>query len=342
MERTSFECTKAWGSVRKIRYLVDVKSAADYIWEYRDKEFDSNILRDFILLGRQKRLELIHKHFQSVLYMPLGRSSLQTEKLRITMPDTLTFLKNIGILHLRNGCVSLSPLAEQLREILVNDNARLLLIEALIGSKYSAYWCLLVLLQTRTTVEIPKALARRGVNLGKELRRQGVYTDVPSFYTLRDLFYELEAVNWCMDSEGNERIYSVIEITQDETKRRDWQYSFRIGDLILLYRRKIDINLFVTTLVDSYLELTSERFDVETSLISVRDSVCSRLKISDQQFKELIEEARKVSKNVVIRLSYGSMYGKKRNYGLKITTLPNITSERLAMYIRLKRSEPLG
>lgn len=334
----SFNCLETWGSVRKVRYLADIKSAVEYVSENVGRKFDSNILRNVILLGRQKRLELIHKHFQSVFYTPIGRASLQTNKLRVTMPDTLTFLKNAGILEVNNGVVMRSRLAEQLRDKISENESRYIFVKALLESKYHAYGCFLRLLQTRGSIKIPKALAGRHKNLRNELRKQGVNTDVASFYTIRDLFYELGAINWYVDTEGNENIFSTVKITT-ENEISGWRYSFPIDGWRLLCHRRITSLLFMNALADSYFEITGDRVGVEASLISVRDSVCKRLEISDQQFRESLEEVRTSERRFTIKLSFGSVYEKKRNYGLKMTTLPSITSERLALYMRLGRNE---
>lgn len=336
-----YNCSKNWGSVRKVRYLPDIYSSIKYALENVEKEFSEDLFRKYIFLGRQRRLELIHKHYQSVRYTPLGRASLTTKRLRITLPDTLTFLRNIGIFKVEKGKVHPLPLAFLLGEISNKDEANLILVKAILNCKYPAYWCFLKLLTTQGLIRIPRTFAQRNKNLRKLLWKKKILTDVASFYTLRDLFYELEIINWYIDSEGNENIYPTIAIVEREADDSEWQYSFFIRSSKILYRKRVSMDSFIDAVISSYLKLTKGRFDVEANLLSLRDDVCRELKMSDQQFRELLKKAQKYGRQVIIRLSYGSLYDKKRNYALKIVTLPEISSNRLALYIRLKKREPL-
>jgi len=337
-EPTLHNCLKSWGSVRKVRYLTDLHNSVRYALENAEKEFSKDSFREYILIGRQRRLELIRKHDQDVFYTPMGRAILATKRLWVTLPDTLVFLKNIGVFRIEKGRVHLLPLARKLGQVSNQNAANLILIEAILKSKYSAYWCSLWLLNTRGSIKIPRAFAHRRKSLRSLLWEQGVRTDVASFYTIRDLFYELEAVNWYIDSDGNEYLYPTIAIVEDEDSDHEWQYSFSLGSFKILYQRKISMDSFVDALVSSYMRFTRSRFDVEADLLSVRDDLCKDLRISDHQFSELLREAQKyIKERIAIRLSFGSIRIRKRNYALKITTLPQVSSDRLALYIRLSR-----
>jgi len=103
-------CSQRWGSVRKVRYLPDIFSSIKFAVENSNQEFSEDLFRKYIFLGRQHRLELIHKHYQSARYTPMGIANLATKRLKITLPDTLTFLKNIGIFEIREKKVNLLPI----------------------------------------------------------------------------------------------------------------------------------------------------------------------------------------------------------------------------------------
>lgn len=333
-------CSKKWGSVRKVRYLVDIRNSVKFALENKGRVFSQDAFRKYILLGRQQRLEFIHKHYARVRYTPMGRASLATKQLRATLLDTLTFLKNVGIFRIEQSKVFPLPLTFKLEHVSDPNELNLLLIEAILKSKYLAYWCFLWLLNSRKSVEIPKNFARRSRRLRSYLWDQGFHTDVASFYTLRDLFYELEVINWYIGPKGDEHVYPTIDISERGLYDDRWQYSVRIDSSTLFYGRRIPIELFIDALIRSYLKLTRRRYDVEVDLMSLRDDLCSILMISDQHFKRLLRQAQKHSQRVVIRLSYGSVYERKRNYGLKITTLPRVSSDRLALYIRLRSELP--
>lgn len=334
---TLFDCTRDWGSVRKVRYLADIYSSVEYGLENAEKAFSEDAFRKCIFRGRQHRLELIHKHYQRVFYTPMGSASLETKRLQITLSDTLTFLKNIGIFEVKNGKIHPGSLAFQLRQISNRNEGTQALIEAILKSKYPAYWCFLKTLSERKSIRIPRGYIRRDENLRRWLSEQGFFTDVASFFTLRDIFYELRAINWYIDPEDQESIYSACQFADGEVNQSEWQYSFSVGSRRIFCGRKISMDSFIKGLISSYLKLTGDRFDVEANLLSLRDDVCKFFIISDQQFSELLLDAQKMHETpVIIKLSFGSLYDNKRNYGLKITTLPEVSPSRLAMYIRLK------
>jgi len=335
------DCTVNWGSVRKVRYLADIYSSAKYALENAESRFSPNTLRSYILTGRQHRLELIHKHYQSVLYTPVGNASSQTKQLQVTLPDTLAFLKIIGIFEIERGKVLPLPLAFRIEQVTKGSETKLALTEAVLRSKYPAYWCFLGVLNALGSLRIPRTSARRDKSLRQTLRKQGFLTDVASFYTLRDLFYELEAINWYIDFEGHETIYPVVSLTDDREKHGLWQYSISIDSSVLLYGRRVSMDAFVDTVIGSYLRLTKGRFDVEADLVSLRDDVCKELRISDEQFKELVRNTRFSSRGVMMRLSFGSLYHRKRNYAPKLVTLPEVSPSRLALYVRLQRKGAL-
>lgn len=326
--------------MRKVRYLTDIQSCVNYALENRWERFSEEEMREHILMGRQRRLELIHKHYQYAIYTPMGHASLETKRLKVTLPDTLAFARNIGLLEISEGKVIPLPLSLKLGRIRDSAEAKMMLVKALLTSKYPAYRCFLQLLCRRSEVTIPKALSRRDRRLRLLLEDMGFRTDVPSFYTLRDLFYELEAVNWYIDSEGNEGIYPTIAFAENGVGHDAWKHCLSIDSSTLLFQRKTPKALFARRLIDSYLRLTRRRFDVEADLMSLRDHVCRELNISDQDFSRLLlETRRRHDAQITIRLSFGPVQDRKRGYASKIITLPQVASDRLALYVRLSRSD---
>lgn len=330
------DCSKSWKSVRKVRYLVDIYSSLRFALQNEGKVFSKDLFRNYIIHGRRHRLELIHKHFRSVTYTPIDHTNLTKKNLRVTLPDTLTFMKNIKIFKIHDGKVAVLPLSRQLTKTVSQDKANLKIARAILTSKYLAYRCFLLRLNLCKSLKIPKSRAYRNQDLRSFLRERGFNTDVASFYTIRDLFYELGLINWYIDFKGDEIIYPTSILSKSNERINDWQLSTKLDSLKLFYLKRISIKKFSETLERVYLSLTGGRFDREADLLSVRDRVCETLQISDQQFTKLVQLAKKsLISNLIIILNYGSIRFKKRNYGLKIYTLPQVSSNKLALYKRL-------
>lgn len=334
------ECSEDWKSVRKVRYLVDIYTSLEFAIDNSDRIFSKEHFRKALAEGRIGRLQLIHKHYRSVLYTPTveGRREDRVH-LHVTLPDTLVFLRNIGILDVRNSKVVALPLSKEIAKTENPKEANFRIIEHLLDSKYPAYRCFLAQLSVQGSIKILRAFRRRANDLRLFLNDQGFRTDVASFYTIRDLFYELELVNWNIDTEGNELIYPTAVFSMDlEHDEEKWTFSSSRDSLRLCYLRKVSNAQFSKALQEAYLSVTKGRFGSEADLLSVRDYVCERLRISDQQFAELIRLVQVSGESPLkITLSFGSIWQKRRNYGLKIYTLPQVSSNRLASYIRIRR-----
>jgi hypothetical protein len=251
----------------------------------------------------------------------------------------LVFLRNIGILGVRNSKVTALALSKEIAKTVDPKEANFRIVECLLDSKYPAYRCFLAQLNAQSSIKILSAFRRRAKDLRLFLIDQGFRTDVASFYTIRDLFYELELANWNIDPKGDELIYPTAVFSKDlEQDEEKWTFSSTRGLLRLCYLRKVSTTQFSETLQEAYLSVTKGRFDSEADLLSVRDYVCERLHISDQQFAELVRLVQvSCESQLAIALSFGSIQQKRRNYGLKIYTLPQVSSNRLALYIRIRR-----
>lgn len=329
------DCTGDWASVRKVRYKQDIYSAARYISDASDR-YSAEGLRKAILAGRGARFGLIEKHYRSSLYSPVAPGSEGT-KLSITLSDSLAFFKRIGIIARIEGKVVATPFAKRLAGLSRPSSRQedMLIARAVMNSGYVAYTCWLRTLNAHGEATIPASLAGRQERLRDKLKDQGFFTDVASFFAIRDLFYELELCNWQVGDDGNELIYPTALVSHRIDG--DWEHAVPLSpDETLLVRRKVRRDQFVQELRKAYLLSTRDRFGVEADILGVRDVVCKRLRISDQHFRDLIIEA--VSERPAgfqIRLNYGTVTKKRRNYGLKILSLPMISANRIATFVRL-------
>lgn len=329
-------CGGTWGSVRKVRYKEDIYSIIRYANETERQEFSSEGLRKAILAGRSKRLALIQKHYKSSLYSPVAPGSEGT-KLSITLSDSLAFFKRLGLITLVGKELSPTRLSRNLAQVLHEDqlHADVMIAKAVMESGYLAYSCWLRRLDVTEEIRIPTSLSGRHPQLRAYLEDNGFRTDVASFYTIRDLFYELELCNWMVDDQGNEHVYSTSLL--ERTTPKDWEHVETLANGYRLAIRKIISRpRFLKALRSAYLAKTRDRFGVEADLLAVRDVACLDLRISDQQCRDLlIETASANPSEFNIRLNFGSVFQKRRNYGLKVSTLPTVSSTRFATFIRL-------
>lgn len=327
-------CNDRWRSVRKVRYLDDIEAAARYASQYGDTAFSEEILTSHIITKRQDRHNLVQKHYKKGIQRT--KKSMYETKFRITLPDTLTFLREIKILAVTDGLVRPLELAKKMKGVSIESRKRKLVMKYVLNSKYKAYECFLRHLVRLGKFVLSAEYSRRDMRARAFINRSGFLTDIVSFYTIRDLFYELDAINWYVDDENNEVIYPVVSIGEENKNR--WTEQLSTKNLRLNLRKKIDEKLFLRELIEIYLNLTGRRFMINTDLLQVRDSFCSKYSLGDHYFKEmLLKLYNKKSLPYRVLLNFGSIRKRKRNYNLKIVSLPKLSSNRLALYIAIDK-----
>lgn len=330
------DCGEQWRSVRKVRYMDDIEASAHYALQCKNMLFSEEVLESYLINRRKDRHILVQKHYRRGI--PRTKKSMYRTRFAITLPDTLTFMKAMKILSIVDGLVKPGELAEKIEGTPLESKRRSLVLEYVLRSKYKAYECFLRHLIRLGKFVIPKGCSRRDTRFRKFLHASGFLTDVVSFYTIRDLFYELDAVNWYVNPENNLIIYSTVSLGEEDEAR--WNEKVRIRDFTLSLHKRIDEKSFLSELLEIYLELTGRRFTVNADLLQVRDVFCSKHSLGDYYFKKLLLDQH-IAENLPYRifLNFGAMRKRKRNYGLKIVSLPKVSSNRLALYIAIEQRE---
>jgi hypothetical protein len=330
-------CEEKWGSVRKVRYFDDIETSINYSLRYEGTRFSDKIFTSEMIRRREERHNLIQKHYRRSIIRT--KKSMYETKFKVTLPDTLTFLKEMKILWIEDGIVVPLDLAKEFEAASSEKEKRVLVLKYVLNSKYRAYRLFLRQLNKTKQFVIPNDYSKRDENFGAFLKRAGFFTDVASFYTIRDLFYELDAINWYIDEDDNLILYPVFSMNGRESCL--WTEQIESEDFVLHLNRKVKKELFLKELVETYLNSTGRRFMINADLVEVRDKLCSKYLLGDFHFKELLLE---YSGNrdipYKIQLNFGSMKTRKRNYDLKIMSLPKLSSNRLALYITIEEAQP--
>ena len=253
----------------------------------------------------------------------------------ITLPDTLTFLKEIKVFAVENGVVQPLELAERMKNALSENQKRTLILGYVLNSKYQTYRCLLNHLEELREFRVSRLFFRRYKESSSFIKEKGFQTDIASFYTARDFLYELDIINWCIDR-GDLLIFPVgyIGLKKDDM----WNEHLEIGDFVLGFHKKFEDQLFLRELIEVYLNLTGRRFMANADLLQLRDQFCRKHRIGDFYFKELLLNILNKSKPYKISLNFGTINKRETNYALKLTSLPKLSSNRLALYIAIEET----
>lgn len=321
-------CKEKWGSVRKVRYLVDIFSTIHYTKNNLNEKHDLEKFLNEIIKGRIER--------EKKIVINYNKSSISTQKgifnthFSKTAPDTIVFMKNINVLKLNDSIIQKTEYMN-----LNGKDMHEYIIKNIIDSKYRAYGCLLQHLYHNNEILLRKDKLKRNKETALYLKDLNINTDVASFYTMRDLLYELGIINWLILKEGN----MILFPTSTNKKPNDylWQDKITLNNYDLYYNKLISEKEFESTLVKAYLKNANNKFNVEGDLIAIRDDVCYEFRISDVTFKnQLLNYYNLSDKNYQIRLNFGYMEHKKQNYNLKMLNLPQITNNQLALYLRMR------
>lgn len=332
--------------MRKVRYRADVCSVLKFIVENNGKYFSQEPLRQevrrYLLEGRRFTESLFRKHFRKGRRAPSAKSRTYTETLSVTIPDTLIFFRRIGLLQMTagtNGIIVSNPRLEELyNRILSNDpQGDISFVACVFESTYRAYFCFLLRLLQHQRLVIKRDQTGRGPRVTSLLGDYGFLTDVASFYTIRDLFYEFGICNWNVNRQGDEAVFPTCQMSTSESP--DFRLYFKLSNgFILSMERKVSPNDFAQVLCQSYLMQTHNRYGVDADLMSVRDATCERMGISDQQFRRLIVDL--ANRQVFnISLSFGRVTFQSPSYMIKMTNLPIVSPNQLGVYLRMDRSD---
>jgi hypothetical protein len=244
-------------------------------------------------------------------------------------------MRAIKVLDIKKGVVEPLELSEKTLSVR-QEEKRLLILYYELNSKYRAYQAFLKKLidldQNHFEYLIPNGM-KRDEEATKLINKQGFATDIASFYTTRDLLYELDAINWYDDEQGL-HIYPVIPIKRN------------LEDFLKLDMNTFDfhsiteaftLDSFIEGLVTVYLKQSSGRFMRTTDLVQIRDIFCKNQRMGDFQFKELlIALLKNEGSPYKVTLSFGTIAKRSTNYNLKMASLPRLSSNRLALYINIE------
>jgi len=334
-----------WGSVRKVRYLDDIFALVKFATEHDGRQF---VLEEFIRLLksiRAKREALRVQLFQGGprrALRSLGRS--ETKSYGSIAPDVLAFAKAIGIMQLEGSEVVCPNYVRQIAALIdpSRSEAQKRVITLILDSKYRAYQKLLQRLQElggSLLLSSKDEGAPRGTSLRIYLRRQGILTDSASFYTMRDLLYNLELLNWTTNSASkSEELYLTSALTgRNERVGRAFEETIRLQGSILHFHPLVGMQEFATSLLDSYSLLTQSRMGQLVQILDIREIVSAKLHISDQQFSDLLLRLHRESLGPFrLELSEGTI---PYRAGLltKAPSLPSIREGALLTYCRLRK-----
>lgn len=329
------DCNEKWGSVRKVRYVDDIESAVQYALQHSNREFSKEAFASSLIQRRGERHNLIQKHYTREISRT--KKAMYETHFSITLPDTLTFLKEIQVFAVKSGLVMPLQLTEEIKNVFDDNQKRALILRYVLNSKYKTYRCFLHHLAELEEFRIPGRFSKRDKRATCFVNENGFRTDIASFYTTRDLLYELDVVNWRMENDDLLIFFSGLNGTKNKHSQREFGATY---DSILSYRKNFDDQLFLDELVDAYLNLTGRRFMRNADLIELRDNFCRKHHIGDFYFKELLLRVlAKSHESYRILLSFGTIGARRANYGLKLTSLPRLSSNRLALYISIEEEE---
>ena len=337
--------TYQWGSVRKVRYLDEIFALVRFANEHDGKAFDLEIFTRLLKSIRARREALRVQLFQGgtrKALRSLGDPGAKTYS--FIASDVLSFAKGLGILQLKGSQVFCPTEVRHLAELLDQNlgEAKRRIIALILDSKYRAYQLLLGRLQElegTLRLSISDGSSSRGASLRIFLEGQGIMTDPASFYTMRDLLYNLELLNWRVDpsSKSEEVFMTSAFVGQNEIVRRVFQDEIELQRSRLHFRPMIAAEDFARSLLDSYLLITHRQMGPLAQILDAREMVCVELRISDQQFSDLLSQLyREPSRLFRLELSEGTI-PYRGGLLIKALTLPSIREGSLLTYFRLRR-----
>ncbi len=316
-----------WGSVRKVRYYKDIINTINFAIKNENKIFNEVEFRKYVVDYRKKDMDIITRHYSKINTKSIR--TLNNSKFDVTLPDTLTFFKNTNFFKISCNKITLQKGAMEIKN---NNSVETLniIIKYILQSKYKAY--VKYILNLININEFSTNYRKRDKKFREIINSKGFKTDTASFYTIRDILYELRLLNWYMDDAGYLKVYPTCDITNN--KNEEYYDKIIVDEQIILYNKRINKERFKLSIINNYLNYT-HRYGLEMSLIKLRDLVCRELLIDDIKFKENINDLYGEDVTSQIVLTFGTMIKQQLNYGLKILNLPKLSNSRFALYIRI-------
>ncbi len=165
------------------------------------------------------------------------------------------------------------------------------------------------------------------------MKAKGFLTDVASFFTLRDLYYDIGILNWFRNTKDRiERIYLTNQILNYSSLFSDLEKR----ELASLELRGVALDQFWRTILNVYSE--SGVLGNYANLLELRDRVCYQLRLSDQSFSQLLRGIREVASESGYRIAFASTPLLTRlpmGYVVKLENLPKAELDLLATRLRI-------
>jgi hypothetical protein len=258
--------------------------------------------------------------------------------------DNLSFLKKMHLVSVRKQKLIL-PLSS--KRLLAQwrhgqtDIVRRRMLTRILTSDYKAYLRFLVNLQRKSG---SFTLLARGEKRSSEsplrerLHRAGFKTDVASFFTLRDLFYDFGLVNFVTDREGKfETIFLTSEIAKHSNNQARYRHCVVVARFSIYFGKRVSTQSFCQMLVGGYKTLVPA-WARWVSLMGLRDAVTIRLRISDDDFDDLLLGVLKHQTCDGFKVDGSAGYrASLRRYGeiLKAKKMPLMPGSRPIQYIAI-------
>lgn len=343
----SILANEKWGSVRKVRFKSEIRSLTDYACSHDGLNIDCVEIKKGIEEDRAQRETIRMQITQSGPRRALQQLGNEYSKAYSPlMQDRIAFAKGVGIFSIKNKRIECSEKTRRVCDYMKKEPEKVekALLQLILDSKYKAYiYFLANLSKLGGEMSIPFAFRNRTVSSGIKafLYGKGFATDIPSFFTIRDLFYDFGLVNWRISPEKSvEEIFMTSEIAGKEMNKSDlYLEEVRLQKCNLFINKVPTDRTFINTLGENYLQLSRGNYASIVDLLELRDMVCQVLKISDTQFNQkLLDMYHNQQTAFEIELSQGRI-SPRRYSGLLIKAVNTIKIEEgvYATYIRLRR-----
>lgn len=337
------ESLKKWGSVRKIRFKNQIFAFFQYASNKDGRPYSLDDICNLIAEARMEREKVRMKITQEVTKAIDRIQSGKGNLYRALASDNVSFARKVGIFDIVNGKVRCNERAKNIASVIKTDpeKAQDEILKLLLNSVYVAYIGFIEELQRRGgSFIIPGGYCSRtrASNLSEYLKTSGFKTDVASFYTIRDLLYDFEIINWTINQQdGSEHIFLTSYLT-DSAMEKNFKRIVSLNSLLLLYSRNVNLDQFEECVMKEYLSCTRGSWGRIVNLIDFRDRVSEKLRISDQDFNKLILAFSRSESGIIISFSQGVIPSSgKRGYLIKATNLPVLDHERRATYLRVHK-----
>ncbi|SRR6266568_651769 len=315
-----------WGSVRKVRTVDEIASLL--LLSTKKGSIDFEELRKSIVKARVD---------QATVYLVTRRRRVKNlaelyddpRALTTLAEDRRAFAKGVGIWIDSKGLMQLTALGSSIKAALLNKNDRnVVLLNLLFESRYKAYRLFIErLAKLGGKFIIPSVYASRKKETGAReyLASKGFFTDLPSFHTIKELFYDFQVVNWRVEPKrGSETIFLTRGIHQYHEVPLVQRLMKNIKGKVPL--SEVDLTEFVSCF-DLAIKALNFETDAYHDIISIRDEVCERLLISDQSFAKLLQKATSTKSRFRNRLFVGVgplVDDLPMGYAQKLRTLPEL------------------